>query len=75
MRKSAVRYRTHAVPADVPALRRLVASTRVFHREERAIALELLDERLARGAKSGYSFFSPSGTASSWGTRPGAATR
>ena len=51
-----VRYRTRAVPADVPALRRLVASTRVFDRAERAIALELLEERLARGAKSGYSF-------------------
>ena len=57
MTKSRVRYRTRAMPADVPALRRLVASTRVFYREERAIALELLEERLARGAKSGYSFF------------------
>ncbi|HSC16962.1 MAG TPA: GNAT family N-acetyltransferase [Gammaproteobacteria bacterium] len=56
MRKPPVRYRTRAVPADVPALRRLVASTRVFDRAERAIALELLEERLARGAKSGYSF-------------------
>ena len=37
-------------PADVPALRRLVASTRRFLSEERAIALELLEERLdARG--------------------------
>jgi ribosomal protein S18 acetylase RimI-like enzyme len=56
MTKPRVRYRTRAVPADAPALRRLVASTRVFDREERAIALELLEERLARGAKSGYSF-------------------
>jgi ribosomal protein S18 acetylase RimI-like enzyme len=56
MTKSRVRYRARAVPADVPALRRLVASTRVFYREERAIALELLEERLARGAKSGYAF-------------------
>jgi ribosomal protein S18 acetylase RimI-like enzyme len=56
MTTPAVRYRTRAVPADVPALRRLVASTRVFHREERAIALELLEERIAKGAKSGYSF-------------------
>jgi ribosomal protein S18 acetylase RimI-like enzyme len=29
----------------------------VFYREERAIALELLVERLRRGTKSGYSFF------------------
>jgi ribosomal protein S18 acetylase RimI-like enzyme len=56
MTKPSVRYRTRAVVADVPALRRLVASTRVFDRDERAIALELLEERLARGAKSGYSF-------------------
>lgn len=56
MTKPLVRYRTRAVPADVLALRRLVASTRVFDRAERAIALELLKERLARGTKSGYSF-------------------
>jgi ribosomal protein S18 acetylase RimI-like enzyme len=56
MTKSKIRYRTRAMAADVPALRRLVASTRVFSREERAIALELLEERLAHGAKSGYSF-------------------
>ena len=52
-----VRYRSRPAARDVPALRRLVASTGgVFHREERAIALELLEERLARGAKSGYWF-------------------
>ena len=56
MTKPTVRYRTRALPADVPALRRLVASTGVFYREERAIALELLEGRLAHGAKSGYSF-------------------
>jgi ribosomal protein S18 acetylase RimI-like enzyme len=54
----AVRYRSRPAARDVPALRRLVASTgAVFHREERAIALELLEERLARGAKCGYWFF------------------
>jgi ribosomal protein S18 acetylase RimI-like enzyme len=53
----AVRYRSRPAARDVPALRRLVASTGgVFHRGERAIALELLEERLARGAKSGYWF-------------------
>ena len=53
----AVRYRSRPAARDVPALRRLVASTgAVFHRRERAIALELLEERLARGAKSGYWF-------------------
>jgi len=52
-----VRYRSRARHEDRAALRRLVAATGVFQREERAIALELLDERLRRGPKSGYSFF------------------
>ena len=52
-----VRYRSRPRPADLPALRRLVAATRVFYAEERQIALELLEERLRRGAKSGYQFF------------------
>jgi ribosomal protein S18 acetylase RimI-like enzyme len=51
-----VRFRTRPRVADVSALRRLVAATRVFYRAERVIALELLQERLERGAKSGYSF-------------------
>jgi D-alanine-D-alanine ligase len=54
----AVRYRSRPAARDIPALRRLIASSGgVFHREERAIALELLEERLTRGAKSGYCFF------------------
>jgi ribosomal protein S18 acetylase RimI-like enzyme len=52
-----VRYRNRPKPADLPALRRLVESTGVFNREERAVALELLAARLERGPKSGYSFF------------------
>jgi ribosomal protein S18 acetylase RimI-like enzyme len=52
-----VRYRTKPTAADVTALRRLVASTRVFYPQERAVALELLETRLAQGPKSGYSFF------------------
>ena len=51
-----VRYRTRPAAADVPALRRLVASAGVFYRQERAVALELLETRLKRGPKSGYSF-------------------
>jgi len=52
-----VRYRSRPRSADLPALRRLVAATQVFYPEERQIALELLEERLRRGAKSGYEFF------------------
>ena len=58
MRKpSGVRYRKRPMPADVAALRRLVASTGVFYRQERAVALELLEARLTQGPRSGYSFF------------------
>ena len=41
---------------DLHALRRLVDSTRVFYPAERAIALELLEDRLRLGTKSGYEF-------------------
>jgi ribosomal protein S18 acetylase RimI-like enzyme len=53
----AVRYRSRPTPSDLAALRRLVAATRVFYPRERAVALELLVERLRRGPRSGYSFF------------------
>jgi len=52
-----VRYRRRPRRDDVAALRRLVAATRVFHAEERKVALELLEERLRVGSRSGYSFF------------------
>lgn len=50
------RFRTRARPSDLPALRRLVAATKVFYPEERAIALELLEQRVRIGSKSGYEF-------------------
>lgn len=56
-RPAKLRYRSRTRPTDLPALRRLVDSTDVFYPEERAIALELLEERLRHGAKSGYEFF------------------
>jgi ribosomal protein S18 acetylase RimI-like enzyme len=52
-----LRYRSRPKAEDVAALRRLVASTRVFYPAERSVAIELLEERLRRGARSGYSFF------------------
>jgi ribosomal protein S18 acetylase RimI-like enzyme len=51
-----VRYRTRPRQTDAAALRRLVAATGVFYAEERAVALELLEVRLAQGPKSGYEF-------------------
>jgi ribosomal protein S18 acetylase RimI-like enzyme len=50
-------FRSRPRPSDVPALRRLVAATRVFYTVEQTVAAELLEERLRRGADSGYSFF------------------
>jgi D-alanine-D-alanine ligase len=53
---SPLRIRTRPRRSDLRALRRLVESTRVFYREEIEIAIELLEERLRRGARSGYEF-------------------
>jgi ribosomal protein S18 acetylase RimI-like enzyme len=52
-----IRYRSRPKPSDLPALKALVAATRVFYPAERKIAHELLEERLRRGTKSGYAFF------------------
>ena len=53
---SPVRTRTRPRRSDLRALRRLVESTGVFYPEETEIALELLADRLRRGARSGYDF-------------------
>jgi ribosomal protein S18 acetylase RimI-like enzyme len=57
MTAARVRYRSRPLASDLPALRRLVESAGVFNGQERAVALELLEARLERGPKSGYSFF------------------
>jgi GNAT superfamily N-acetyltransferase len=49
-------YREDLRPADAEAVRRLVEATGFFHPEEVAIAVELVEERLAKGAASGYEF-------------------
>jgi ribosomal protein S18 acetylase RimI-like enzyme len=51
-----LRFRSRPRPADLAAVRTLVLAAGVFYAEERAIALELLQERLRRGARSGYEF-------------------
>jgi ribosomal protein S18 acetylase RimI-like enzyme len=43
-------------PADVEAVRGLVAATRMFNAEEVEIAAELVEETLRRGKASGYEF-------------------
>jgi GNAT superfamily N-acetyltransferase len=52
-----IRYRSRPRPSDRRALRGLIAATGLFTREERAIALEVLDEWLRLGPKCNYSFF------------------
>ena len=52
-----IRYRSRPRASDRRALRVLIAATRLFNREERAIALEVLEEGLRLGWRSGYSFF------------------
>lgn len=49
-------YRYEITPADREAVRKIVASTGFFNAEEVEIAVELVDERLAKGPASGYHF-------------------
>jgi ribosomal protein S18 acetylase RimI-like enzyme len=49
-------FRYDATPADRDAVRRIVESTGFFNPDEAAVAVELVDERLARGPASGYQF-------------------
>jgi ribosomal protein S18 acetylase RimI-like enzyme len=49
-------WRDEVEPADIASVRRLVEATRFFTSEEVAIAVELVDERLAKGSASGYEF-------------------
>lgn len=43
-------------PADVEAVREIVASTGFFHDHEIAVAVELVQDRLTRGEQSDYRF-------------------
>jgi GNAT superfamily N-acetyltransferase len=52
----AISYRRKVRRADREAVGQLVGATGFFSKEECAIAVELLDERLARGEASGYFF-------------------
>ncbi|MGD9548089.1 MAG: N-acetyltransferase family protein [Candidatus Krumholzibacteriia bacterium] len=49
-------FREAVVPADVEAVRGIVADTGFFSAEEVAIAAELVEERLQKGPASGYEF-------------------
>jgi ribosomal protein S18 acetylase RimI-like enzyme len=49
-------YRETVSPEDRESVRRIVASTRFFTEPEIEVAVELVDEYLARGPASGYHF-------------------
>jgi len=55
-RGAALEFRRRPCARDIPALARLVAATGVFNPTELAVAREILEERLAHGRSSGYSF-------------------
>lgn len=54
--ESTDRLRYEAGPGDPSAVRRIVTATAAFRPAEVDVAVELVDERLARGAASGYEF-------------------
>jgi D-alanine-D-alanine ligase len=49
-------FRDHILPTDPAAIRGIVASTGFFRPDEIDVAVELADERLAKGERSGYFF-------------------
>ncbi len=49
-------YRQEVRPEDLESIGRLVRATGFFSEEEHLIAVELVDERLAKGEASGYFF-------------------
>jgi D-alanine-D-alanine ligase-like ATP-grasp enzyme/ribosomal protein S18 acetylase RimI-like enzyme len=51
-----VAFRYEAGPSDVEAVREVTAATGYFHDHEIPVAVELVEERLAKGAASGYEF-------------------
>lgn len=50
-------YRERLHPSDGEIVRRLVASSGFFYPEEVEVAVELVEERRAKGAASGYHFW------------------
>jgi ribosomal protein S18 acetylase RimI-like enzyme len=56
IRAAGLLVRDEPVPADRDVVRRIVAESEFFTEAEVDIAVELVDERLAKGAASGYEF-------------------
>lgn len=55
-RAPALAWRYEVTPEDVAAIREVTASTGYFHDDEIDVAAELVEERLTKGAASGYEF-------------------
>jgi GNAT superfamily N-acetyltransferase len=51
-----ITWRYEVTPADVEAIREVTASTGYFYDDEVSVSVELVEERLAKGATSGYEF-------------------
>jgi D-alanine-D-alanine ligase-like ATP-grasp enzyme/GNAT superfamily N-acetyltransferase len=51
-----ITWRYEVTPADVAAIREVTASTGYFYDDEIDVSVELVEERLAKGAASGYEF-------------------
>ncbi len=51
-----MKIRNHVTPEDVENVREIVTSTRFFHDHEIEVAVELVEENLAKGINSGYNF-------------------
>jgi GNAT superfamily N-acetyltransferase len=49
-------FRDTVTASDIPAVRAITESTGFFHPDEVDIAVELVEERLAKGIRSGYHF-------------------
>jgi ribosomal protein S18 acetylase RimI-like enzyme len=49
-------FRENVLPGDKPAVRAIVASSGFFYDHEIEVAVELVEERLQKGLKSGYLF-------------------
>ena len=56
METSQLTIRTNPVLEDIQSIRDIVESTGFFRADEIVIAVELIEERLARGKSSGYEF-------------------
>lgn len=52
-----IQFREEVLSSDLAAVRALTSATGFFSQEEIAVAVELVEERLAKGLRSGYHFF------------------